>query len=90
MRRGPPPDELDELKPLRPVSPSSEFLIWRNVSPVPGESVRWATLDGRFVSIALGVGLEVGRVIVLRSEGQRALVESFESALELAATWRLS
>jgi hypothetical protein len=89
-RSAAPPPGPDELTPLRVSSPSSEFLVWRQCSPKPHESCRWETLDGRWVAIALGDGLDLGRAVVTNWSGARVLVDSFEDALELAGSWRLS
>jgi hypothetical protein len=72
-----------------PLSVTGMYVPWRLGSPEPGESVRWSCVDGRWVSIALGQGDEVGKTIVISSEGAREVVEDHESALALAKRWRL-
>jgi hypothetical protein len=76
------------LSPWRPRRETSEFVPWKLVSPVDGESCRWERTDGRWVSLALGHDGELGKVVVADSDGQRELVESYEDALTLARSWR--
>jgi hypothetical protein len=65
------------------------YVPWRLSTAQAGESVRWECVDGRWVSISLGQGTEAGRTIVCSSEGQRQLVDDYESALALAKSWRV-
>ncbi len=65
------------------------YVPWRLSTAEAGESVRWVCVDGRWVSIALGHGEEAGRTVVASSDGKRECVDDYESALELAKSWRL-
>jgi hypothetical protein len=65
------------------------YVPWRLGTPEAGESVRWVCVDGRWVSIALGQGAEAGRTIVMSGEGRREAVGDYESALNLAKSWRV-
>ena len=78
------------LEPLRPRrdSWSARLVRWQTAAPRGNESVRWESLEGGFISIALGEGDELGTVIVAGSDGRRAVVESYEEALVVAETWR--
>ncbi len=53
-----------------------------------GESARWETLDGRWVSITVGHGASAGKSIVADSRGRCEAVDSFDEAAALAASWR--
>lgn len=86
-----------KLKPLRPPResvigseprPTEVFIRWGMATPKAGESVRWESIDGRWVSISLGHGAAAGRAIVADSEGQEEAVDSYEDALQLAKRWR--
>jgi hypothetical protein len=61
---------------------------WRMVPPFHGESVRWETLDGRWIVLMPGHGASAGSVLVADSAGRCEASESFESAFELAQLWR--
>lgn len=79
--------------PLPVLSPrandnTGRFILWRTVPPQAGEAVRWSCVDGRWVSIGLGSGDDVGTAIVQSSSGQRRSVDSYEAALDLAKAWR--
>jgi hypothetical protein len=75
--------------PLRPRRDSTgKFIIWGMVQPKRDECCRWEAVDGRWVSLALGKGDEIGSVVVSSSSGVRELVDSYEGALELAKKWR--
>ncbi|MGZ3404960.1 MAG: hypothetical protein ACXVAN_00850 [Polyangia bacterium] len=50
--------------------------------------MRWESVDGRWVTVSLGVGDELGHAIVASDEGRRSVVDSYEAALDVAATWR--
>ena len=78
------------LVPLEPNRDTwtARLVRWHSAAPKPGESVRWESVDGRWVAIALGDGDELGRAIVSAGEGQRAVVDSYEEALLVAETWR--
>jgi hypothetical protein len=58
------------------------------VEPGPDESCRWECIDRRWVSLSLGKGADAGKVIVLDSNGQRAVAENHDAAIALAKTWR--
>jgi hypothetical protein len=78
----------DKLTPLSPRKDTGQFQVWRLVKPHSGESCRWETVDGRWLTLALGQGDEIGSVVIANSDGRRELVESYEGALELAKEWR--
>ena len=61
---------------------------WRLVKPHSGESCRWEATDGRWITLTIGLGDEIGNIVIADSDGQRRLVESYEGALELAKEWR--
>jgi hypothetical protein len=65
-----------------------EVVRWKLVQPGERESCRWQCVDGRWVSLALGHGAELGRVVVASSDGRRELVDAYEAALALAREWR--
>jgi hypothetical protein len=87
-----------KLKPLRPTPvgtvtgrkryPTGMFIRWGLAAPKPGESVRWESIDGRWVSISLGHGASVGKAIVADSSGKSEAIETYEDALALAKLWR--
>jgi hypothetical protein len=78
--------------PLIPLYPqdenTSELIRWRTTRAHEGEAVRWECVDGRWVSIALGLGASLGTVLVADSGGRCESVDSYESALDLAKDWR--
>jgi hypothetical protein len=78
---------------LRPVGTRAyderaRYAMWRTSAACNGELVRWEHGDGRWVTIALGEGAHAGNAVVCSSDGLRRLVDSFEAALALAASWR--
>jgi len=75
--------------PPGPKSVTGMYVPWRLVTAEAGESVRWLCVDGRWVSISLGQGDEAGKTIVASSEGKRTAVDDYESALDLAKSWRI-
>jgi hypothetical protein len=77
-----------KLIPLRPRNDSGQFVVWRLVKARGEESVRWETIDQRWISISLGHGEELGSVICADSTGRRVVVDSYEGGLELAKEWR--
>jgi hypothetical protein len=77
-----------KLIPLRPRNDSGQFIVWRLVKPRTSESVRWETIDQRWISLSLGHGEELGSVIVSDSTGRRVVADSYEGGLELAKDWR--
>jgi hypothetical protein len=81
--------DTGKLTPLRPRSDSARFIIWRLVKPRGVESCRWETLDGRWITLALGHGDEIGSVIVADSTGRRELCDTYEGALERAKALRV-
>jgi hypothetical protein len=88
--RTPPGDDDLELEPLQPRRDawSQRHVRWQSAPPRGNESVRWQSLDERWVAIAMGDGDELGCAVVTSSEGQRAVVDSYEAALVVAETWR--
>jgi hypothetical protein len=78
------------LEPLRPRrdSWSMRLIRWHSAPPKDGESVRWESVDGRWIAISLGTGDELGCAVVASVEGRRAVVDSYEAALVMAETWR--
>jgi hypothetical protein len=50
--------------------------------------MRWECVDGRWVTVTIGDGPEIGKVILEDSAGKREIMGTFEAALSLAATWR--
>lgn len=81
--------DTGKLVPLTPARDSDQKNVaWRLVKPRAGESCRWETADGHWITIALGLGEELGSIILADSYGQRRIVESYEGALELAKEWR--
>ena len=77
------------LEPLRPRRDtwSARLIRWHAAPPKAGESVRWESIDGRFISISMGEGDELGRAVV-SGDGQRTVVDTYEEALVVAETWR--
>jgi hypothetical protein len=65
------------------------YVPWRLTTAEPGESVRWQCVDGRWVAISLGQDGEAGKTIVRSSEGKREIADDYQSALELAKSWRI-
>jgi hypothetical protein len=61
---------------------------WRLVPAKAPESCRWQCVDGRWVSLTLGDGGQVGMVAVRDSDGRAELIDTYEGALELAKAWR--
>jgi hypothetical protein len=76
------------LTPLRPRRDTPRIFRWSLVQARGEESCRWECIDGRWVTIALGHGEQLGKVIVSRSDGPAEVVASYEGALELARSWR--
>jgi hypothetical protein len=75
--------------PPAPMSVTGMYVPWRLSTAQAGESVRWECVDGRWVAISLGQGDDAGKTIVTSSEGQRQAVDDYESALNLAKSWRV-
>ncbi|MDB4970111.1 MAG: hypothetical protein JWN44_5800 [Myxococcales bacterium] len=84
------PDDEPHLEPLRPRRDtwSGRVIRWHAATPRGGESVRWESIDGRWVAISLGDGDDLGRAVVADAEGQRTVVDSYEEALVVAESWR--
>ena len=78
------------LAPLEPRRDTwtARLVRWHSAAPKPGESVRWESLDGRWVAISLGEGDELGCAVVAGAEGRRTVVDTYEQALVVAETWR--
>ena len=79
-----------QLAPLEPPRDTwtARLVRWHSAAPQADESVRWESLDGRWVAISLGEGDEVGRAVVSAAEGRRTVVDTYEEALVVAETWR--
>ncbi|MGZ3428778.1 MAG: hypothetical protein ACXVCV_19125 [Polyangia bacterium] len=79
-----------QLEPLRPRRDtwSAQLIRWHAAPAKDGESVRWESVDGRWVTVSLGIDDELGHAIVASDEGRRSVVDSYEAALDVAATWR--
>jgi hypothetical protein len=54
------------------------------VPPKGDESCRWETLDGRWITIVVGAGPDLGKAIVADSTGRREVAARL-SAIALAA-----
>ena len=83
-------DDDPLLEPLQPRrdSWSQRHVRWQLAPTRGNESIRWQSLDDRWVAIAMGDGDELGYAVVTTSEGHRAVVDSYEEALVVAETWR--
>lgn len=79
-----------ELAPLTPPKDtwSGRIIRWHLVPAHAGESVRWESVDDRWVAVSLGDGDDLGRAVVTGSGERRAVVDSYEEALIVAETWR--
>jgi hypothetical protein len=64
------------------------ILRWRVAVAQPAEAARWDCMDGRWVSITVGDGDDIGSVLVRSSDGALEKVDTYEGALELARAWR--
>jgi hypothetical protein len=91
MSKGEPADNDPRLEPLKPRRDTWSGLVirWHAATPKRTESVRWESIDGRWVAISLGEGDEIGQAIVAASEGKRVVVDSYEAALVMAESWRV-
>jgi hypothetical protein len=69
-------------------SPTGGMLKWQKTDAQPGESYRWASVDGRWVALSVGTGSELGVAFVSCSDGRRERAKSFEHALAVAKQWR--
>jgi hypothetical protein len=79
---------LGALRPQRISKVLEAIIPWRLVRAHPGESARWESYDARWVTVSLGHGDDLGKVLVTRHDGTRCAVDSFEDALALARQWR--
>jgi hypothetical protein len=79
-----------QLSPLQPRRDTwtARLVRWHAAPPKSGESVRWESIDGRWISISLGDGDDIGRAVVTSGDGGRAVVDTYEEALVVAETWR--
>jgi hypothetical protein len=78
---------LEPLQPRRDTW-SARLIRWHAAPAKDGESVRWESIDGRWVTVSLGVDDELGHAIVATIDGRRTVVDSYEAALVVAETWR--
>jgi hypothetical protein len=79
-------EKMTRLTPLR--HDSGQFVVWRLAKPHSGESCRWETPDGRWITLSLGQDEEIGLVVIADGGGHRQLLESYEDALDLAKEWQ--
>jgi hypothetical protein len=91
MSKVEPGDDEPRLEPLKPRRDTWSGLVirWHAATPKSSESVRWESIDGRWIAIALGEGEELGHAVVVNAEGKRVVVDSYEEALVLAESWRV-
>jgi hypothetical protein len=61
---------------------------WRLVPSIAGEAARWEHSSGRWVTVRVGHGADLGTAFVEASDGRRQKVDTYEAALDLARTWR--
>ncbi len=52
----------------RPRNGTGAWVPWRLAAARPDESVRWECVDGSWVTVSLGHGSELGRVVVAHSD----------------------
>ena len=78
------------LEPLKPRNDtwSQRVIRWHSAVPKNDESVRWESVDGRWIAISLGDGEDLGQAVVANGDGHRAVVDTYEAALVVAETWR--
>jgi hypothetical protein len=86
-RRASAEPQLEPLQPRRDTW-SARLIRWHAAPAKDGESVRWESIDGRWVTISLGIGDELGHAVVATVDGRRTVVDSYEAALVVAGTWR--
>ena len=67
---------------------AATYLPWRPATPRDGESVRWESVDGRWIAIGLATGKRAGFAFVHHSGVLCEYVETYEDALALARKWR--
>jgi anti-sigma factor ChrR (cupin superfamily) len=61
---------------------------WRATRPGRGESWRWESAGGHWISVTMGHDDELGQAIVSASDGRRQRCDSVEEALGVARAWR--
>jgi CheY-like chemotaxis protein len=61
---------------------------WHLVAPRRGESCRWEDGTGRWITVAMGEGEELGMAVVRCWQGRLASFERYEDALKLCANLR--
>jgi CheY-like chemotaxis protein len=61
---------------------------WHLVSPRKGESCRWEDGQGRWVTVSMGEGEELGMAVVRSWHGRLASFERYEDALRLCTAIR--
>jgi hypothetical protein len=69
----------EELRTIQP---------WKLVPAKGHESARWESYDGRWVTLTVGHGDQLGTAVVERSDGRRERAPDYESAMTLAKSWR--
>jgi hypothetical protein len=78
------------LAPLEPPRDTwtARLVRWHAAAPRDGQSVRWESIDGRWVAISLGEGDDLGSAVVTGDDGRRTVVDTYEDALVVAEAWR--
>ena len=76
------------MSDFAPPDRSSIGSKWSRVAAKPGESCRWESIDGRWVALSVGSGVDLGYAFVTCSDGRKERGDSFEHALALAKSWR--
>lgn len=61
---------------------------WRLVATKSRESCRWQATDNSWISLSLGVGGDITKVVVAASDGRSEIVEGYEQGLNVARRWR--
>jgi hypothetical protein len=79
--------DLADDATLPPTDRFTPIQRWRVAVAQPAEAARWDCMDGRWVSITVGEGDDIGSVLVRSSDGALEKVDTYEGALELARAW---
>ena len=69
-------------------APSEYTRKWQIVSPKVGESCRWESIDGRWVTLTVGRGEALGTVVIAHSGGASEVNDSYEGGLTRAKQLR--